>query len=248
MQGLSADLRTLLRGVPAQGAAVYVEDIRTGLAASVNPDQRFLSASIIKLAVMGAVYELWEKKPGLKTAQSRGWMDKMITVSDNASTDALVDMLGGPARVTAFCKERGWAGIKMSAKCTNLHPPGPNQVTAREVVALLAAVDRRKLISDGADEEMWGLLLRQTKRHRIPAGVPRLPGVEVGNKTGTINSVLHDSGIVHTPRTRYALCILLSHHRSVAAGDKFCARVSRLVFERLNGPVPSARAAAGEKL
>ncbi len=235
MTRLTTELRTLLRQVPGQDAAAYVIDLPSGLTASVNGDRPFLAASIIKLGVMGAVYELWEKKPQLRTEKARQWMDAMITVSDNASTDHLVDMLGGPARVTAYCRRKGWPHLEMGSKILARPIRAPNRVTAREVTELLAEVDRRRLIGEEEDAEMWDMLLRQEKRNRIPAGVPDLPGVEVGNKTGTIKRVLHDAGIVHTPRARYALTVLISRQRSDYSGEKFCQKVSRLVFNHLHG-------------
>ena len=106
------------------------------------------------------------------------------------------------------------------------------------MVDLLVALDQRRLVSETADEEMWRVLLRQKKRHRIPEGIPHRPGVQIGNKTGTLGNALHDAGIVHTPNGRYALCILLSGQKSDASGEKFCRQVSRLVYHSLGGEEP----------
>lgn len=236
MAALSQKLSALARQAPAGGAAVYVEDIQTGLTAAVHPGQPFLAASLIKVPVMAAVYDLWQRHPELKTPRTRLWMEQMITISDNASTDRLIDLVGGPEQVTRFCAAHGWRSLAVRHAILNHRGRGgTNLCTAREMTEMLVALDRRRLVNATADNEMWGVLLRQHKRARIPAGVPSLAGVLVGNKTGTIGSALHDAGIVHTPRGRYALCILLSHQRSDAAGERFCRQVSRTVFDAMYG-------------
>lgn len=219
-------------------AAVHVQDLTTGETASANADRTFLAASLIKVQVMAAAYARWEKRPELKTKRALQWVEQMITVSDNAATDRMIDLAGGPDQVNRFCAAHGCPKLHISHKILNWGGRrGLNTCTAREMVDLLAALDRRELVTPEADEEMWQVLLRQKKVLRIPAGVPKLAGVEVGNKTGTLGNALHDAGIVRTPRARYAICILLSGQRSEYLGNRFCKQVSRRVFEALHGPV-----------
>lgn len=238
MRQLTRELRERVRHAPARSAAVFVQDIATGRVAAANPDRKFIAASLVKLSVMGAAYDLWERRPELKTPAATSWLEQMVTVSDNACTDRLIDMVGGPRVVTRFCQERGCPRLVLSHRISRYDGlPGLNTCTAREVTRLLVALDRRKLVDQASDEEMWGVLLRQKKRHRIPAGLPEIPSLKVGNKTGTLGFVLHDAGIVHTARARYALCVLLDGQLSDAAGERFCRQVSRLVFDSLHGPV-----------
>jgi len=233
---LEMKLRALCSKAPARRSAVYVQEIDSGLTAGVNPNRAFVAASLIKLPVMAAAYRLWEEEPERKTPLARTWLEWMITVSDNASTDRLIDLVGGPEVVTELCEDRGWPNLRVRHAIQNHRGRrGRNVCTAREVAEFLVALEERRLVSEEADEEMWQVLRRQKKLRRIPAGIPKLPGVEVGSKTGTLGSVLHDAAIVRTPRTRYALCILLAGQRSDAAGERFCRTVSRSVFDALHG-------------
>jgi beta-lactamase class A len=235
MSLLARELRQMAGRAPAARAAVYVQDVGTGFTASVNGEQPFVAASLMKLPVMAAAYRLWERRPELKTPRARAWMEEMIAASDNASTDRLIDMVGGPEVVTRLSMARGWPGLKTRHAILNHRGRrGRNLVTARDVTRLLAALDRRRLVSPEADEEMWEILQRQQIRGRIPAGLPDHPEVLVGSKTGTLGFVLHDAGIVRTPAARYALCILLANQRSDAAGERFCRDVSRVVFEHMH--------------
>jgi len=238
MSELQLQLQEAVAHAPARMAAVYVKDIGSGLSAAANPNRQFVAASLIKLPVMGTTYAHWEHHPEQKTANARRWMEWMITVSDNASTDRLIDLVDGPERVTRFCTERGWSTLQVRHAILNHRGRGGrNTCTAREMAELLVKLDRRSLVSAKADEEMWQVLCRSKKLHRIPAGVPRAPGIQVGNKTGTLGNVLHDAAIVRTPRTHYAICILLSGQHGEESGNAFCREISQLVFDTLHGPV-----------
>lgn len=235
---LERELKSLCASAPARRASVHVQDLETGQTAGANADEEFLAASLIKLPVMATAYERWETRPDLKTATAKTWMEWMITVSDNASTDRLIDLVGGPEKVIDFCEQRGWPQFRVRHAILNHRGRrGNNTCTARQVTEFLAALDARRLVNPEADEEMWKVLCRQKRKLRIPAGVPEGPGILVGNKTGTLSNALHDAGIVHTDRTRYAITILLSGQRGEYRGNKFCKEVSRLVFDTLHGPV-----------
>lgn len=241
MQRLQEELDAMAAEAPARDVGIYVQDVETGLSAGVNPNRLFIAASLIKLPVMAAAFEHWEQRPERKTKNALTWMEWMMTVSDNASTDRLIDMVGGPEIVTAGCAERGWDNLKVRHAIINHRGRrGSNECTAREVAEFLVALDKRELVSPEADQEMWEIMTRSRKLARIPAGIPKLPGVEVGNKTGTLGYVLHDAAIVRTPRVRYAICILINRQRSEYHGNRFCRDVSRKVFELLHGAEESA--------
>jgi beta-lactamase class A len=245
MSDLQSQLQEAVSHAPAIRAAVYVEDIGSGLTAAANPNREFVAASLVKLPVLGATYARWERHPEQKTPNARWWVEEMITVSDNASTDRLIDLVNGPEKVTRFCAQRGWRRLQVRHGILNHRGrSGRNTCTAREISELLVKLDRRELVGKQADREMWQVLCRSRMQHRIPAGVPQAPGIRVGNKTGTLDFVLHDAAIVRTPRTHYAICILLSGQRSDDAGDAFCREVSRLVFDTLHGPVENQQSIA----
>lgn len=237
MAELQQELRRRVADAPARKAAVFVQDLETGLTAGANADEQFLSASLIKLPVMAAAYERWARDPELKTKTHLTWMEWMITVSDNASTDRLIDMVGGPEVVIRFCEDRDWPEFRVRHAILNHKGRrGNNICTARQVTQFLAALDERKLVNPEADEEMWELLCRQKRRLRIPAGLPKSQAVQVGNKTGTLSNALHDAGIVRTDRARWAITILMSGQRGEYRGNKFCSEISRLAYDTLHGP------------
>mgnify|MGYP000706601035 FL=1 len=78
------------------------------------------AASLIKLYIMGAVYEDYDS---LSSKYSKDQLDNalnsMITVSDNDAANTLVNYLGGGdntagmARVNKFCQDHGYTSTSM---------------------------------------------------------------------------------------------------------------------------------------
>ena len=75
--------------------------------------------------------------------------------------------------------------------------------------AMLRAIDSDRLEDRRVSEQMWSLLRDQRIVDRIPAGLPKNAGLQVGNKTGTMLSVVHDAAIVRGKGLRYLLVIMI---------------------------------------
>ena len=87
----------------------YICDLSGGSEATIN-DSPMQAASLIKLFIMGAVYENYDslsQQYGSATLDS--YLTPMITVSDNDAANSLVSCLGsgdstaGMQKVNSFC-------------------------------------------------------------------------------------------------------------------------------------------------
>ena len=83
-------------------------------------DQQMQAASLIKLFIMGAVYENFDSLCDTYGADSvNNYLNPMITVSDNDAANTLVNMLGygddsaGMNTVTNFCQSHGYTSTSM---------------------------------------------------------------------------------------------------------------------------------------
>jgi beta-lactamase class A len=227
-------LAALAARVPGSAVAIQWEDLERGASVAIHPAQVFRSASLIKIPVAAATLALWERHPELRTAERERWLWKMIAESSNVTVDLLAQHLGGLPAVNRFCREQGWRDTEMNYYFRDWRTRRRQNLTsARDVAAMLRAIDRRALVSPAASETLWSLLKDQTMRQRIPAGLPLDARAEVGNKTGTLLSVVHDAAIIRAPGAHYLLCILIDHPRSEAAGDAYCRQVSRAVWEAM---------------
>lgn len=231
-----AVLERFSRRAPAGEVAFYWGDLTSGGRVAVRPEKIFRSASLIKLPVAAAVLARWEQDPGGRTPEREQLLWKMIAESNNVAVDLLAEYAGGLEAINRFCREQGWNETEMNYYFRDWRTRRKHNLTsARDVAAMLRAIDRRELVSPAASEHLWRLLLDQSMRQRIPAGIPRDAGAEVGNKTGTLVSALHDAAIVRSPQAHYLLVILTANPRSEPAGDAYCREVSSAVWEAVNG-------------
>ncbi len=129
-----------LSRIPAT-AGIYVKHLGTGEDASVAPDERFNSASVIKIPVMVMAYQMAEK--GTLSLDERVTMGKgdkrggsgvlryhdvglqptvrdivmqMIITSDNTATDLAIARVGGVPAVNAWLSANGYApGLELTS-------------------------------------------------------------------------------------------------------------------------------------
>jgi len=125
----------------------------------------------------------------------------MITVSDNTASNYLISFFG-MKRINRIGARLGMTRTRLARHFLDFGDIAHNDnvTTPRDMSALLFAIAR------GAREEitticspqhcrsMIRIMLRQTDRDKIPAGLP--PGVSVANKTGELDGSRNDIAIV----------------------------------------------------
>ena len=83
--------------------------------------------------------------------------------------------------------------------------------SARDLVELFGRLGRGQLVSPALDRRMVGYLLNQQVNDRLPLLLPA--GTPIGHKTGEVDSLTHDAGLVHLKghpnlRPQMSLCPL----------------------------------------
>jgi beta-lactamase class A len=167
----------------------------------------------------------------------------MIVYSDNTATNLVLDKIG--IRATADRMEAwGFPNTKIHAKVfrgdtTSFAPErtkrfGLGSTTARETVALLEKLHAGKLVNEKAGREMLEHLKKCNDRDKFPRFLP--PKTVLAHKTGSLEEVRTDAGILETPTGPVALCVLTASnedHRweTDNAGNVFCAKVAREVYD-----------------
>ena len=102
-----------------------------------------------------------------------------------------------------------------------------NWTSTRDCGSFLSQVYAGTLVSKNASERMMQLLLGQTRRTKIPAGVPS--GVKVANKTGELAAVQNDVAIVSGTHP-YVLAVM-SNDISSAVAPSQITELSRAVWD-----------------
>lgn len=145
---LTSVLAQIQVSLPASNGdwAVYVCDLKTGSEGSIN-DHRMQAASLIKLYIMGAVYENYDAliaQYGQDTIDAN--LYSMITVSDNDAANALTSYLGsgdssaGMQTVNNYCLAHGYTTSSMGRLLLHSNEFGDNYTSVENCGKLLKMV------------------------------------------------------------------------------------------------------------
>jgi len=246
---LCSDLATL---VTEQGARVgyVVIDLDSGGQCARGESEVFRSASLYKLLVMIEAYEqeargdfsfdetltlearhTVDDPPGSRIAtpqpiEARAAVRLMITRSDNTTSLALLERLG-PERVGQVATRLGLGDTEI---------PGAFETSARDIARIYELLYAGTLVSPRASAEMLAILRDQEVADLIPTALPA--EIEVAHKTGIVDHVLHDAGIVSAPGGDYVLVLLTEWD----SGLDQSYSVIRLLSERIWADFEAPRA------
>jgi len=152
----------------------------------------------------------------------RDVMRLMIELSDNTATNLILDRIGADA-VNAELDRLGLKQIRSMRKVrgdgNDLKPPtgwsaagrlpenqrfGIGAGTPREMVLLLEEIEKGEVVSPAASKEMIEVLKHQQDQDGIRRELQNLP---IANKTGSLDALRSDVGIVYSPNGRIAMAI-----------------------------------------
>jgi beta-lactamase class A len=246
---------------------VHALDTGSGAVLSHRGDERFLMASTAKLPAVAAVLHRTAADPALLDRVVRygpdalleyapvtaanvatgmtvaGLCDAALTVSDNTAMNLLLDLLGGPAAVTAFVRGLGDPATRLDRTEPDLNVSGGaaderDTTTPSAIVGAVRAVTLGDGLGPAGRERLTGWLLANTTGDAtIRAGVPA--GWRVGDKTGTgAQGERNDVGILLPPdRAPLVLAVYTDPDDPASdAGDATIAEATATVVRRLTAP------------
>jgi beta-lactamase class A len=177
----------------------------------------------------------------------------MIVYSDNTATNLVLDKIG--IRATADrMKAWGFPNTKIHSKvfrgqATSVFPErskrfGLGSTSAREMVGLVEKLHTGKLVSPKACQEMLDHLKKCEDRDKFTRLLP--PKTVVAHKTGSLESVRTDAGIIETPAGPVFLCVMTADNEDHRwepdnAGNVFCARVAKEVYDYYAAQAPQKK-------
>ncbi|GAC1460751.1 MAG: hypothetical protein NVS1B1_04040 [Candidatus Limnocylindrales bacterium] len=250
-------------------AGIAVADPATGFFYGHDADRVFPSASLYKLGVMVEAYRAASAgqlsldtttititsddltddgyyTPEGVTLSVREAIERMITISDNSPAIALVSLLGASA-IDATVASVGLTDTRLNFYRTSDRTADYNTTTARDMTRLFVGLLKGTVISAAASAEMLGVLGRQQVNDRLSTGFPS--GTRFAHKTGDLDGVMHDAGVVWTangPRVIIALTADYAERDAAIAldgqiaADSFSAQISRFSASLVLAPSPAA--------
>ncbi len=151
------------------------------------------------------------------------WVHLMIVVSDNTATNLILDRITADAVNDYMDKlglrqTRSMRKVLGDGKDLKSNPSGFSKAgllpenkrfglgssTPREMVTLLELLDKGQVVSPAASKEMLAVLRRQQDHGGIAR---RLGDVKVANKSGALDRLRSDVGIVYSPHGKIAMAI-----------------------------------------
>jgi len=226
MKALKKKLNSMLSAYGGSWS-VYVKRLDTGDTICVNASRRQRAASLIKLYIAGA----YEKNisSGAVSAAYLNKMDVMLSRSDNYAANLLISKLGY-SRINRFIGKNGFAKTVCRRKMLQLSKRD-NYTSARDCGKLLEKIYDGSYVNRKASKRMLRDLKNQTRRWKIPAGVPQ--GITVANKTGELANVENDAAIVWGKDCTYIL-VVMSQNVTPSKARKHIVSISQKVYSALN--------------
>ena len=216
----------------------------------------FPTASAIKLAIVYELFKQAEEKTlnldekltldrrqavggtgvliemGTPTLSIRDYAVLMVTLSDNTATNVLIDTLGMD-RVAARMRGLGLPGTKLRRRMMDTAAArrgDENVSTPDELARLLMAMHGPGPAQAGhylMDDAI--ALLKKPKENRLRKGLPE--GVASADKSGELEGVRVDAGIVFAKNRPYILSVMTTFLKDEAEGEKAIEAISRAAYE-----------------
>ena len=225
--------------------SVYVCNLLKDSDGTIN-DTPMQAASLIKLYIMGTVYENYDE---LAQSHSSDGLDQnisaMISVSDNDAANTLVKWLGnddaaaGMAKVNAFCQAHGFTSTQMNRLLLASKENGDNYTSAKDCGTFLKQIYQ---IVNGTipsstlanAEAMYFQLKTQQRKNKIPAQLPE--GVGTANKTGELDTVENDAAIIYDTAKGIDLvvCFMSQDLTDTGAAQSTIAADARAIYGYYN--------------
>jgi beta-lactamase class A len=253
----------IARAAAASSGTVAVYARRMGHPAAVllNADERFPTASIIKVVILLSLFQLAEKHPSvmrdtivLKLSDFVGGSEildaynpgdtisvdrlahAMIEQSDNTASNVLISYLGLD-RIADTIHRAGLTKTQLHRHFMDVAAimhHSENLSTARDMGVLLYQIERGAheavytVASPASCRAMIQIMLRQEDRDKLARGLP--PGVPLANKTGEIDGVRNDIGIVDPfGEAPYVIAVLTKDLNDFSLGNIAIRRISKAV-------------------
>lgn len=236
--------------------AVFVKDLKSNKTIKINENSVFPSASTIKLSIMSELFnkinegvyklnDVIEITEGMKTGGD-GILKElncghkftleeictlMIIVSDNMATNILINLLG-MSNINAAIKNLELQDTKLQRKMMDSQAAREgrdNLITANDFAHIFELIYNGKNVNTAFSQLMLNFLKRQQVRGRLDLYLPE--EVVIAHKTGDLDCLEHDGGIVYLQDKAYIICVLTNQTESNKEGREIIGKISRLVYE-----------------
>ncbi len=245
-------INDLYRKKQVEKVSVAFRDLNNGPAFSIQVDEPFMAASLLKVPIAITLYKKSNVQPGLMNERLKlnanlltGWqqykvlgeplvpgtdyrieelIQRMLVQSDNQAAALLLSHTQ-PTEVIEVLREMGVPLI---------HKEGDWWITVGEYGSLFRILYNSTFLNQQLSNTLLSLLNQAQPTGGLVTGVDS--GVPIAHKFGERKvgalQQFHDCGIVYYPRRPYLLCIM-TRGSDIKQQEKAIEAMSRLVFEQV---------------
>ncbi|MEY8000878.1 serine hydrolase [Clostridium sp. Mt-5] len=235
--------------------AFMVENLKTGEKIAYNENIVVPSASLIKIPIMMEILEL-VKKSDLSLNQRITVKDEvkvpfsilnllesgnsytlkdiitlMIIQSDNTAANILMD-ISGISNVNNYIKNLGLKNTVLQRKMmdSDARKEGrENKTTAADMVKFFEIIYKGVKIGNPYSILMKNILISQLDNSVMRLYIP--DDTLIAHKTGDLDGISHDAGIVYLPNTDYIFCGLTWNAPTNNLARDTIGRISKIVYD-----------------
>ncbi|MFZ2683220.1 MAG: serine hydrolase, partial [Trichococcus flocculiformis] len=211
-EDLAADLDELNAAYPDQLGFVLINE-QSGEVITTNESRIFTSASLYKLFLTYAILE--QVDTGLLSLQDQmadgatidDYLTSTITVSANEPAKELAHLIGWE-NIETFIHEQGFVSTSFNPylEYDGIYYNGDLETTPAEVAFLLERLLEGELLSEASTKYFLGLLGNQQLVYALNTGLSS--DVTFAHKTGLLDDVSHDAGILSMDGQNYIVAVL----------------------------------------
>jgi len=238
-KGLELRGGALVHAASTMKLPVLIELFRRADAGALSLDQPLILVNRFKSIADGSPYQLSPADDSDSSLYARVGTRMplrelavlMMTRSSNLATNALIELLGvEPIQATARALGATTIEVLRGVEDQKAYDRGlVNRTSARDLAALLEAIESGRAASAASCRAMRDILLAQEWNGEIPAGLP--PHTRVAHKTGSITATLHDAAIVYPSAAGpYVLVVLTRAIPDEQVARALIVDLSRMVY------------------
>jgi beta-lactamase class A len=242
LETVDSDLRAQY-GMTTQQSAAGMLDLKTLRLAMIHPDRIEYAASIPKIGILLAYFQLHPDAATDLSAQTRHELGLMAKASSNEMAAQFSRELG-LRQIQAVLESYGfydanrgggiWVGRHYGKDDERYGDPvgdHSHAATVRQLLRYFLLLEQGRLVSHGASRIMRGIFASPDIPHDAIKFVKGLAGrdVQIIRKWGTWENWRHDCAIVTGPNRHYILAALTNHPK----GDEYLAGLARAMDDSI---------------
>ncbi|MBI4235316.1 serine hydrolase [Candidatus Peregrinibacteria bacterium] len=231
---LQKSVEGIVEKMRADTVAVYVFDPETGkVLAQLSENLRLKAASLIKVPILFALHKAVEegKVKSEDIPQLKKWAHYMISISDNLSTNKIIDYLG-MEWVAKTIKELGFKDTVLERAMRDEGEDRENWITAKDMAKAMAfAISAKPPAGWPSAMDLMELNASNAKPGSLAKTLPR--DVKIAQKGGAIAGNEHYAAIYTIGKKKFVMVVMVSDFRTREKAKEGIREIGRLVYDTL---------------